>query len=712
MEDHEEIDIFNEGPWNAPVISYIGKCDSHRCYARGFGTIRSAAQDECHFCAILERVVLEYLEAATPELIVMAHLLQNTRNNSTVYIRVYVYPPGSYQPLRRDDFYAGTLVASWEDVGPALLEEANSTFYTGSDANLRLIASWIRECVEKHDKCNESLPSVRSSPNKMRLPAYIVELSVQNGRLSARLIDPGTLDVPPKWVTLSHCWGKAALYCTTRNNLDEHKTCIPFSKLSKTFRDAMDVAVRLGHHYIWIDSLCIIQDSEAHWHQECEVMADIYSNSVFTIAASGASDGSGGCYRTRNPWALIPLRLDIRCAPGIMFLQGGFYVQWMQDRDGWLHHEHLDWTTGRNQYKRPAEPLETRAWVLQERLLSPRTVYFGLHTISYECRTTNGFSRPTRAAARSVHGLSDLRPTFKGYFYWLNRPDTEIPTNYKRRGQINSTLVDLRQVYYRVVEHYSRLHLSYRTDKLVAIQGLLHRQSLNLPFTFLAGLCRETFVADLIWYRLPSDVGGGLLPIDPGRPYTAPTWSWASVDGPVRLDLPSSEFEEQILQQLHGDNPWHTQLLDAKVLGRKGSGMISGGWARLKGPLTRVLAAGEDNMSKAAAHLSPAWRSPEMRAKYKQFSTQLYEDLRSPVHDNSHEIWALLLGVLKTKWTVFNPEREIVCATGLLVRKNGRLASDGLEEYIRVGLFEVPVDDAAQLHMLWQNGSERVVHLV
>jgi hypothetical protein len=69
---------------------------------------------------------------------------------------------------------------------------------------------------------------------------------------------------------------------------------IPFESLQKTFKDAVTVTHQLGFRYLWIDSLCIIQDSVADWEQECVNRIQIYQNSTVTVAGPAAANSDAG----------------------------------------------------------------------------------------------------------------------------------------------------------------------------------------------------------------------------------------------------------------------------------------------------------------------------------------------------------------------------------------------------------------------------------
>lgn len=91
---------------------------------------------------------------------------------------------------------------------------------------------------------------------------------------------------------------------TTTENKVHRMAGIPLDYLPRTFYDAVCSARnlhRLHVRYLWIDSLCIIQDDSEDWAVQSSEMAQIYSGAVMTIAASSAKDGSAGLFAKRSP---------------------------------------------------------------------------------------------------------------------------------------------------------------------------------------------------------------------------------------------------------------------------------------------------------------------------------------------------------------------------------------------------------------------------
>lgn len=110
-----------------------------------------------------------------------------------------------------------------------------------------LSKAWLDDCLENHPKC--------SNHSMSELPRRVID--VTPGRL--RLVVP-RVGKRAHWVALSHCWGQSSTFKTTSNTLESHKRRLDWEELPKTFRDAICVTRALGVRYLWIDSLCIIQD--------------------------------------------------------------------------------------------------------------------------------------------------------------------------------------------------------------------------------------------------------------------------------------------------------------------------------------------------------------------------------------------------------------------------------------------------------------------
>jgi hypothetical protein len=165
------------------------------------------------------------------------------------------------------------------------------------ERSVAIARKWVNDCVQSHKTCSENTVS--------ELPTRILDLT---SRCATSLALIESRDGPTKgcYATLSHCWGAAHFISTKRETLEKHKTSIEWDELPKTFQDAIVVARALGIRFLWIDSLCIVQDDKADWERESRCMATIYSKSFLNIAATGSADSTGGCFSRRHLMHVSP----------------------------------------------------------------------------------------------------------------------------------------------------------------------------------------------------------------------------------------------------------------------------------------------------------------------------------------------------------------------------------------------------------------------
>jgi hypothetical protein len=160
---------------------------------------------------------------------------------------------------------------------------------------LRWTEKWLKPCIRDHPDCptnwgEEKLPTRVidvGPPDGSKEPYLFVPKPSHVKWRSALYIHPGTIF---QYTTLSYCRGKTQHFITTIDNLAEMRKPIPWNLLPKTIRDAITLTRRLNVRYLWVDALCIIQDSSEYWERELGKMAEIYGGSLLTIAAASAAD--------------------------------------------------------------------------------------------------------------------------------------------------------------------------------------------------------------------------------------------------------------------------------------------------------------------------------------------------------------------------------------------------------------------------------------
>jgi hypothetical protein len=273
---------------------------------------------------------------------------------------------------------------------------------------------------------------------------------------------------------LSHCWSESKPLTTTTDSLKERCRGIPMGELSPTLRDTIILARALEIQYVWIDSLCILQDSREDWEVESSKMGSYYGSSLLTVLAG--RDGSKGLFGERDPPPSSYCKLSLPSAPDCASVRIYFTL---------FHH------VPRRRFSDGCPKVYTRGWVLQEEILSPRVVSF---------ESTQTYFRTTIFERYESGPIVDAFKSKK-----LLRP-----------GRWAS-----------LVEEYCRLSLTHEGDKLPALSGLAHEYQKNWNDQYLAGLWRNQLWRELQWYVAPCE---GNSPRRPSK-YRAPTWSWASVEG-------------------------------------------------------------------------------------------------------------------------------------------------------------------------------------
>ena len=156
-----------------------------------------------------------------------------------------------------------------------------------------LARAWISTCKHHHGKC-----SVFKAPDSS-LPARIIEVRPSNESTSIQLKSVSDIisDGPAvafQYMTLIHRWSRYPQLRFTKRNLYQLQASVDDTILSLTFQHAIAAARKMYYRYIWIDSLCIIQDCEEDWQQESAIMGDIYRGSDCTLGAlvdSSTQDG-------------------------------------------------------------------------------------------------------------------------------------------------------------------------------------------------------------------------------------------------------------------------------------------------------------------------------------------------------------------------------------------------------------------------------------
>ncbi|KAI0886003.1 heterokaryon incompatibility protein-domain-containing protein [Annulohypoxylon maeteangense] len=390
----------------------------------------------------------------------------------------------------------------------------------------------LNQCLSKHN-CGQST----TDPI---LPTRVLDLGPPSSTtISLKLLEP-TPGTRARYAALSHCWGPHAKRLETKlATLSSLKSNIPWTDLPPTFQDAVTTTRFLGLRYVWIDSLCIIQDSPADWDIESSRMASVYRDASVTIAAVSSSSSDESFLKPRNAIfqaRLLPLMLSRadRALPAeelglVVPGTSPFYALGVRP----LAVHNMD------------GPLSERAWTFQEEKLSSRILRFGDAELSFECRRGVAcecdmygaeYDNSTEApSGPPLHGLAALN--LASETAGSGEEGAEGEGQERRVGRLPPQLDPFLAWQDRVTE-YSKRKLTFASDKLPALAGLATICHAITQSEYVAGLWRDHFVLDLLWHP----AGPRNLAPEPENPFRNPaTASWKPGLSIPSDKLPSSE---------------------------------------------------------------------------------------------------------------------------------------------------------------------------
>ncbi|KAI8287284.1 hypothetical protein K4K60_012629 [Colletotrichum sp. SAR11_57] len=368
--------------------------------------------------------------------------------------------------------------------------------------HFEIIRQWLKECDNNpaHENCH--------CDENPTLPTRLLDVQTS----TIRLID--TEGLQGQYLALSHPWGDPAIhshFCTYTSNIVRHKAGIDFNVLPDTFKDAVTITRELDIKYLWIDSLCIIQGPDGDFTEQAKHMEDVFSSAYCVLAASRAAGQCDGFLGDR-------VRRDY-----ITFSRGEDEVYHVCEEIDNFQGDVIDGA------------LNQRGWVLQERALARRTIYFTEKQTYWEC-----------AGGIRCETFTKLKNNIAAFLGDPKFPEVAMSST---RGE----MIYLYQMFY---QQYSRLQFSKVEDRPFAIAGLEKRLLQGFAtrggygvFDDGKGLLHRS----LLWCRsLGGTLGRIKFPVE--KKIFVPTWSWMAYEGGIDYLAPEwnkTEWEQQDLR-----SPW------------------------------------------------------------------------------------------------------------------------------------------------------------
>lgn len=322
-----------------------------------------------------------------------------------------------------------------------------------------------------------------------------------------------------QYAALSYCWGHSNPFILTAATKRDLQKGFHLRQLPRTIRDAVRVTREIGLRYLWVDALCVMQGPGAEvfdeWNVEVAQMDKVYRDAYITISAAAAQSASGGLFAGSNCELPFASRLT---STGYREV-----TQWARV------------TCMNSTPKFKTEPINSRAWTLQEHMLSGRVLLYCSFGLMWRCdrkliSAYSGRSREFDFTKQSIKEASN--PRMDNFEFDFNTSRYILSVGRNGRFKADS--------WKHILQSYTARNLTNPHDKLPALAAIAQRYSDSTGSEYLAGLWRPTFRQDLLWRYAPdlplvivSDGGNPLLHV---KEYRAPSWSWAAVDGLITSD--------------------------------------------------------------------------------------------------------------------------------------------------------------------------------
>jgi hypothetical protein len=352
------------------------------------------------------------------------------------------------------------------------------------------LKSWIDHCASDHPDCAHG--KSQGQTLQRFVPSRLIRLG-DNTLGHVQLVSTTT---PVQYVALSYCWGSTKQPGTTKSNISSQKQQIEVSELPQTLQDAIFVAKALGAHYIWIDSLCIVQDDVDDWATESSKMADVYSGAWLVIAATRANDCAEGFLQSRNE----PLILDWTL-PSKTFSTSTAQRTKSLKMTARLTTSHACYELSPNIAD---QPLAKRAWAMQERELARRIVHFLPDEILWHCQTKSC----CECGLSPDSSFQKLSP-FAAF-------SNLVPEDLER-----DNVVEFGMAWIDIVKSYADLKMTQLTDMLPALSGIARYIEYLQPGQYIAGVWEKDIALQLSWVRF-QDLDS------PRTCLSSPSFSWTS----------------------------------------------------------------------------------------------------------------------------------------------------------------------------------------
>ncbi len=377
----------------------------------------------------------------------------------------------------------------------------------GSQAAVVMAGYWLYTCLTSHQKCklSDAIP---------QLPTRVIDVGNGIDKPIRLIASEGTHGL---YCTLSYRWYDSHSFKTTTENISQLYQDIPQNALHQTIREAITTTRTLGIPYLWVDALCIVQDDAEDWALEAARMSAVYENSVLTIAAIDSPGSGQGIFRKRTH-SPRPYNRDFP----------------PESPTGYFGYSHPFFVFSTKCRPRPLGELDMRGWCLQEQFLSQRILSYADGELFWECDELMASESYPGGVSQSVWAFQETSLQIRSDWQKFKTIVKNIRKQDRKCGAMSPSQTDAIALWCSMVERFTRRHLTVQSDRLVAIQGISDIMTAYTNEEMVVGMCKSFLPRHLLWWV--NTIAGDFKVTDPlRRPanFRCPTWSWASVVGPV-----------------------------------------------------------------------------------------------------------------------------------------------------------------------------------
>lgn len=373
---------------------------------------------------------------------------------------------------------------------------------TGSIHTLGIAAQWLAKCKASHAMC-----STVAHGDTKRLPTRVID--VGSSAQQPKLIETGA--AIGRWAALSYCWGGNSSFILISSSESRFKEGTALEDFPATLRDAIVVTRALGIPYLWIDALCIFQDSFDDWRREAPRMKEVYSGADVVIAATCAAEVNAGIFRTRPVEGSIELQWGFEArSDDAPVLQAG-------DEPKQVEVQNQTICLRRNHVPGLKETMgiycsrwASRGWTMQEDFMATRLLVFQDETVTWQCLSKaekeDGTDEPLADVTEDDANSRDSRDFMSQYWKRIlaassmSKEEAEDLNLTIPSGFFNNPY----SMWYTTVEEYSDRRMTNITDRLPALSGLAALFQQVTGDEYCAGLWKSGLLRGLLWYYRPT----------------------------------------------------------------------------------------------------------------------------------------------------------------------------------------------------------------